>query len=229
VPANGFLRDAKTGDLLHSPFLNGIVTLIFLSAALCGLAFGFAAGTLRSDADVMKGMGKAMETMGSYLVLVFFAAQFVAYFNWSNLGLLFAVEGAELLKAAGFRGVPLLLSLVTATAIVNLAMGSASAKWAVMAPIFVPMFMLLGYTPEVTQAAFRVGDSVTNIISPMMSYFALIVAMMQRYDRNSGLGTLIALMLPYSLVFYLVWTVMLAVWYLAGLPLGPGAEIYLPR
>lgn len=227
VPNSGYLRDPKTGDLLHSPFLSGIVALIFIAAALAGLAYGIGARTIKSDGDVMKGMAKAMETMGSYLVLVFFAAQFVAYFNWTNLGLIFAVKGADALKAAGFSGLPLILCFIALTSVINLAMGSASAKWAVMAPVFVPMFMLLGYTPELTQAAFRVGDSVTNIVSPMMSYFALITAYIQRYDKTAGMGTLIATMLPYSVAFFIVWSLLLAVWYMAGWPLGPGAMLHM--
>jgi len=229
VPADGFLRNPKDGDLLHSPFLQGIVAIIFLTGASAGIAYGLGARTIRNEGDVMKAMGKAMETMGSYLVLVFFAAQFVAYFNWTNLGLIFAVKGAELLKAAHFTGIPLILAFVLLTSVINLVMGSASAKWAVMAPVFVPMFMLLGYTPELTQVAFRVGDSVTNIISPMMSYFALIAAYLQRYSRDAGMGTLIATMLPYSVVFFLAWTVMLIVWYAAGWPLGPGTLMHLPK
>lgn len=229
VPSGGFLRNPKDGDLLHSPFLSGIVAIIFLTGSLAGIAYGIGARTVRNEADVMKAMSKAMETMGAYLVLVFFAAQFVAYFNWTNLGLIFAVEGAGLLKAANFTGMPLLISFVILTSFINLMMGSASAKWAVMAPVFVPMFMLLGYTPELTQVAFRVGDSVTNIISPMMSYFALIAAYIQRYNKDAGMGTLIAAMLPYSVAFFLIWTLMLAIWYLAGWPLGPGTMMHLPR
>lgn len=227
VPSDGFLRDLKTGGLLHSPFLSGIVAFIFLAGALLGIAYGCGAGTLKSDADVMKSMGNAMATMGSYLVLVFFASQFVAYFNWTNLGVIVAVNGAQVLKAVGFSGIPLLVSFVMLAAIINLSMGSASAKWAIMAPVFVPMFMLLGYTPELTQVAFRIGDSVTNVISPMMSYFALIVAFIQRYDSKAGIGTLVATMLPYSVAFFFVWTLLLIAWYLLGLPLGPGARIYL--
>ena len=229
IPADGFLRDPKTGDLLHSPFMTGIVALIFIGGALVGLAYGLAAGTVRSDADVVKAMGKSMETLGTYLVLVFFAAQFVAFFNWTNLGLIVAVEGAQVLKASGLGTVPLVVAFVATAATVNLAMGSASAKWAIMAPVFVPMFMLLGYTPEFTQAAYRVGDSVTNMISPMMSYFALIVAFLQRYDPKAGMGTLVATMLPYTVVFFVAWTLLLVVWTLAGWPVGPGAGIYLPR
>jgi aminobenzoyl-glutamate transport protein len=227
VPAGGFLRDPKTGDLLHSPFMSGIVAFIFAGGSTVGLAYGLGARTVRSDADVMQAMAKAMSTLGSYLVLVFFAAQFVAFFGWTNLGLIFAVEGAELLRASGLTTVPLVISFVVLCAAINLSMGSASAKWAIMAPVFVPMFMLLGYSPEFTQAAYRVGDSVTNIISPMMSYFALIVAYVQRYDPKAGLGTLAATMLPYSVAFFLVWTLMLVIWTTFGLPVGPGADLYL--
>lgn len=229
VPSDGFLRDPKTGDLLHSPFLSGIVAIIFLGGALLGVAYGIGARTLKNDAQVMKGMGKSMETLGGYLVLVFFAAQFVAFFNWTNLGLIFAVEGAETLKASGMTGIPLMIGFVFFTAFINLFMGSASAKWAVMAPVFVPMFMLLGYSPELTQVAYRIGDSSTNVISPMMSYFALIVAFVQRYDKNAGIGTVVATMLPYSLVFLVVWSMLLVAWMLLGLPLGPGAGFdYVP-
>ena len=228
VPADGFLRDPATGDLLHSPFLSGIVALIFFGGLIVGLAYGIAAGTFRSDADVVNSMGKAMATLGSYLVLVFFAAQFVAFFNWTNLGLILAVSGAEVLRSSGFGGIPLMISFVFLTSFVNLFMGSASAKWAIMAPVFVPMFMLLGYSPELTQATYRVGDSVSNIISPMMSYFALIVAFVQRYDAKAGIGTVVALMLPYTLTFTVIWTLLLGVWIALELPVGPGAALYLP-
>ncbi|KAA0250132.1 AbgT family transporter [Acidobacteria bacterium ACD] len=228
VPDSGFLRDAQTGSLLRSPFMNGIVALVFVSSALMGLAYGVVSGSIRKDLDVVKGMNASMETMGSYLVLCFFAAQFVALFSWSNLGLIVAVEGATALEAVGLGGLPLVVSFVVLSALVNLFMGSASAKWAILAPVFVPMFMLLGYSPELTQAAYRVGDSVTNVISPTMSYFPLILAFLQRWQKDAGLGTLIATMLPYTLAFLSSWTVLLGAWYLLGLPLGPGAGLRLP-
>ena len=229
VPADGFLRDPKTGDLLHSPFMSGIVTIIFLVGTTLGLAYGFGARTVKKDTDVITPMSKAMETLGGYLVLVFFAAQFVAFFNWTNLGLIVAVKGAEVLRASGLGQAPLTVAFILVSATINLVMGSASAKWAIMAPVFVPMFMLLGYSPEFTQAAYRVGDSVTNIISPMMSYFALIVAFVQRYEPRAGLGTVVATMLPYSATFLVVWTILLVAWTMAGLPLGPGAPTYMPQ
>ncbi|HVS17458.1 MAG TPA: AbgT family transporter [Planctomycetota bacterium] len=222
LPSDGFLRDPATGSLLRSPFMSGIVALIFLLGALAGLAYGLAARTIQSDSDAMGGMAKSMETLGGYLVLVFFAAQFVAYFNWTNLGLILAIKGAAALESSGLGGVPLILGFVLLSAVINLFMGSASAKWALMAPVFVPMLMLVGYPPELTQAAYRVGDSTTNIISPMMSYFALIIAFFQRWDRNAGIGTLVATMLPYSVAFLAAWCVLLVLWLQLGLPLGPG-------
>jgi aminobenzoyl-glutamate transport protein len=228
LPADGFLRDPKTFEILHSPFMSGIVALIFLSAAIAGIAYGIGAGTFKSDNDVMKGMSKSMETLGSYIVLVFFAAQFVAYFNWTNLGLIMAIKGAAGLKALNLGPIPLMLAFVLVAAAINLVMGSASAKWAIMAPVFIPMFMLLGYSPEFTQMAYRVGDSVTNIISPMMSYFALIVAFIARYDKKAGIGTVISTMLPYSMVFLVGWSLLLIVWVLLELPIGPGAPMYMP-
>jgi aminobenzoyl-glutamate transport protein len=228
VPEDGFLREPGTGSVLHSPFLKGIVALIFFYGVGLGVAYGVGAGTVKSDRDVIKGMNQQMSTLGGYMVLVFFAAQFVAFFNWTNLGLILAVEGAQFLESAGLHQVPLMLSFILLAATINLAMGSASAKWALMAPVFVPMFMLLGYPPEVTQAAYRVGDSVTNIISPMMSYFALIIAFVQRYLAKAGLGTLVSLMLPYSVTFLIGWSILFVAWILLGWPVGPGAPTSLP-
>lgn len=227
-PGAGFLRNPETGGLLRSPFLSGIVAFIFLGALAVSVAYGRGAGTIKNDADVVDGMGKAISTLGTYTVLVFFAAQFVSYFNWTHLGQIFAVKGAEGLKALGFGPVFLMLGFIALTMFINLFMGSASAKWAIMAPVFVPMFMLLGYTPELVQTAYRIGDSVSNIVAPMMSYFALIVAFVARYDTRAGIGTVIALMLPYTVVFALVWSSLLTVWILLGLPVGPGAALYLP-
>ncbi len=227
VPENGVLREPETGSVLHSPFMHGIVTFIFLGGFLAGLAYGIAAGTFKSDGDVVKGMKEAMESLGLFMVLVFFAAQFVAYFKYTNLGMIFAIKGADLLKASGLGPIPLMLSFILLAALINLCMGSASAKWAFMAPVFVPMFMLLGYSPELVQGVYRIGDSSTNLISPMMSFFALIVAFVQRYDSKAGIGTVIATMLPYSMAFLAMWMVMLVVWLLLGLPMGPGAGLYL--
>jgi len=228
LPENGFFRRAD-GDILHSPFMTGIVTFLFVSAFATGLAYGIGAGTMKKESDAVKGMGKSIETLGGYIVIVFFAAQFVAYFNWTNLGLVLAVKGAEGLRSLGLGPIPLMIAFILVAATINMLMGSASAKWALMAPVFIPMFMLLGYTPEFTQAAYRIGDSITNIISPTMSYFAFIIALLQRYDKQAGMGTLIATMIPYTIFFLIGWTILFVIWIILDIPLGPGAVLYLSQ
>lgn len=227
IPQNGFLR-GENGDLLHSPFLMGIVAIIFIAAAVLGVAYGIGARTYKNDTDVMKGMGKAMETLGIYIVLTFFAAQFVAYFKWTNIGLIFAIESAEAIQSLNLGSIPLMIAFIMLVGVLNLFMGSASAKWAILAPAFIPMFMILGYSPELVQNTYRIGDSVTNIISPMMSYFALIVAFFQRYEKGAGIGTIIATMLPYTFFFFIVWVVILVIWLLLGWPVGPDSGLYYP-
>ena len=225
IPSNGFFR-GEGGGLLNSPLIKGVVSLIFIIAALAGIAYGIGAKTFKNDGDVMKGMGESMKSLGLYIVLVFFAAQFVAYFKWTNLGVIFAVEGASFLQSMNIGAIPLMIAFIILSATINMIMGSASAKWAIMAPIFIPMFMIMGYSPELSQVVFRIGDSVTNIISPMMSFFALIIAFIQKYDKKAGIGTIIATMVPYSIGFFIVWTILLIIWLLLGLPLGPGAGLY---
>jgi len=166
--------------------------------------------------------------MAAYVVLVFFAAQFVYFFRYSNLGIIMAIHGADFLRAIGLTGIPLILAFVVFSAFVNMFMGSASAKWAILAPVFIPMFMLLGYHPALTQMAFRIGDSVTNVVTPMMSYFALIVTFSQKYDEKYGIGTIISTMLPYTLMFWVFWSILLIVWMLIGLPVGPDGPLYMP-
>jgi aminobenzoyl-glutamate transport protein len=226
IPEGGFLRDAKTGSLLRSPFLSGIIALVFFGGVLLGTVYGFASRSFKSVDDIIRAMEGSMKTMSVYLVLAFFAAQFVAFFNWSNLGIILAVEGADVLRSLELSGVTLIIAFVVLSILLDLFIGSASAKWAVMAPVFVPMLMLLGYSPELTQAAYRVGDSVCNIITPLMSYFPLIVAFAQKYDPKAGIGTIMSMMMPYSLVFFIGWTVFLVIWFMLELPLGPGAGIY---
>jgi aminobenzoyl-glutamate transport protein len=225
VPGSGFLRNPETGGLLRSPFMSGIVAIIFFIAGILGIVYGIGARTLKSNTDVINGMGKSMSTLGTYIVLVFFAAQFVAFFNWTNLGLIFAVKGANLIGALELGRIPLMIALVLISAFINLVVGSASAKWAILAPVFIPMFMFLGYSPEFTQLAYRIGDSVTNVIAPMMSYFAIIVAFFEKYDKRAGIGTIISTMLPYTFIFLIAWLVLMVIWILLGLPIGPGSPL----
>lgn len=225
VPEQGFLREAGTGSVLRSPVLRGVVAVIFFYGSLCGLAFGFASGRFRRQADIIEAMQDAMATMAPYLVLVFFAAQFISFFNASNIGVILAVHGSDFLKGLGLGAVPLMIGFILLTCLLDLVIGSASAKWTLMAPIFVPMFMLLGYAPELTQASYRIADSVVNIISPLMSYFPLILAFVNKYDPKAKVGTVVALMLPYSLTFLVLWSVFLFIWLGFELPLGPGAAL----
>lgn len=227
APNEGFLRGPEN-SLLKSPILKGFIAFLFFLCATMGVVYGFITGKFKSDSDVVKGMVDSFKTLAAFLVLVFFAAQFVAYFKWSNLGLIIAIKGAAGLQEMNMGLIPLLLMFVVLSGFINMFMGSASAKWAILGPVFIPMFMLLGYSPELSQAVFRIGDSVTNIISPMMSFFALIIVYFEKYDKKAGIGTLISTMLPYTLVFAVLWSALLIIWVIFNLPLGPGAGIYYP-
>ncbi len=227
VPEWGVLRNQETGGVKNSPFLKGIVAYIFITFAVPGFVYGRVAGTMKNDRDVIDAMSKSMSTMGMYIVLVFFAAQFVAFFKWTNLGTVLAVKGAVLLQTLGLDGPEVFVFFILLCGVVNLTLGSASAQWAVTAPIFVPMLMLIGFAPETIQAAYRIGDSVTNVITPMMSYFGLILAVAAQYKKDLGIGTLIATMLPYSMVFFVGWTLLFYLWvFVIGFPVGPGAATY---
>jgi aminobenzoyl-glutamate transport protein len=228
VPEWGVLRNPETGDVLQgSPFLRGMVALIFVFFLIPGVVFGRVTGSMRNDRDVIDGMAGAMSTLGLYIVLVFFAAQFVAFFGWTNLGGIVAVKGADVLTAMGLTSPIVFIPFILMCCFVNLMLGSASAQWAVTAPIFVPMLMLIGYSPEVIQAAYRIGDSTTNIITPMMSYFGLILAFAARYDRNLGIGTIVATMLPYTIAFIIGWIALFYTWvFWLGMPVGPAAPTF---
>ncbi|KYG67301.1 aminobenzoyl-glutamate transporter [Bdellovibrio bacteriovorus] len=225
VPESGFLRNPTNGSLLDSPFLKGIIAIIFFFAALTGLVYGWGAKTFRSQNDVTNAMQESMATMAPYLVMVFFAAQFIALFSISNMGLIMAVHGSDFLKSMNLSAVPLMIGFIILTCVLDIFIGSASAKWALMAPVFVPMFMILGLAPELTQASYRIADSVVNIISPLMPYFPLILAFANKYDPRARVGTLIALMLPYSIAFLISWSILLFIWIGFELPLGPGAHL----
>jgi len=192
------------------------------------MIYGIIVGTIRSDKEFMKHIVNGLKPFMNYIVLVFFAAQFVYFFKYSRLGIILAINGAEFLKEIGLTGIPLIVAFVFLAGFINLFMGSASAKWAIMAPVFVPMFMGLGYHPALTQVAYRIGDSATNLITPMMSYFALIVAFAQKYDEKNGIGTIISTMMPYSIFLLISWIIMLCIWMVLGLPLGPDAPLHIP-
>lgn len=226
APSNGLLRDPETQGFLKSPFMSGIIFFMMLLFLIPGIAYGIGAGVIKNDKDVVNLMNKAIGGLSSFMVLIFFAAQFTACFNYSNLGTIISVSGANFLQSIGFVGLPLVICFIVLTAFINIFIAVDSAKWAIMAPIFVPMFMRLGLSPELTQVAYRIGDSSTNIIAPLMPFFVLTVAFFQKYDKKAGIGSVISTMLPYSLAFLIGWIIMFSVWYLLGLPLGPGSPLF---
>ncbi len=228
-PANSPLR-SPDGKLtaFSAPLMQSIVPLIFLLFLFPGVVYGYVAGTIKDHRDMIQGMSKTMSTMGYYLVMIFFCAQFTAAFGRSNLGALLAVEGADFLKALGLPGTVTIVGIIFLSALVNLLVGSASGKWALLAPIFVPILMQVGLSPELTQAAYRVGDSTTNIITPLMPYFPLVVTFCQGWVKKTGIGTVTSMMLPYSVSLILSWTVFLVIYWLLGIPLGLQASYTYP-
>ncbi len=228
IPSNGLLRNPENGSIIQdSPLMDAVVPLVMIFFLIPGLFYGIGAKTIRSSKDLAEQLGRAMSTMGPYIVLVFVTAQMLAYFNSSNLGPIIAIKGAHLLENIGFTGVPLFISFILFVAFINILIGSASAKWAILAPIFVPMLMYLGYHPAFTQALYRIGDSITNPITPMFPYLVLLLSFAKKYDKNAGLGTLIAGLFPYSIFFGVFWIILIIVWYLLGIPVGPQGPIHL--
>ena len=225
---NSFLRN-ENGELFgntSSPFVDGIVVLIAFLFMLPGIAYGKTVGTFTKQKGACDAMANAMASMGSFLALAFVSAQFINYFNYTKLGTIVALAGANFFKTIDIGLIPLMIIFVLFSAFMNLFMGSSSAKWNILAPVFVPMFMLLGYSPELCQLAYRIGDSSTNIITPMMTYFAVIITFAQRYDKKAGIGTLTATMIPYSLAFLIGWILLLVIWLLIGLPIGIDTGIF---
>lgn len=231
VPDTGLLRDAKTHTLVpSSPLLGGIIPILFFFFMSVGLAFGLGKGVIKNEADVPKFMAAGLQGMTGFLVTAFAAAQFIAWFTKSNLATILAVRGAEILRDTGFTGIPLILAFILLSGFVDLFMMSGSAKWLIMAPIFVPMFGLLGFEPALTQAAYRIGESVTNPISPLQYYVPVMLGIMSRYikdDTRAGMGTLMATQMPFALWFLVAWAGWLIIFMLFNLPLGPGSKIFL--
>ncbi len=226
IPKNGFLRDAE-GSVLNGPFITGLVGFLIVYFILVGVVYGKTVGVFKKASDVPKVMADSLNSLTSYIVLVFVIAQFIQIFNYTNLGTVIAVSAADLLKSAGFTGVPMIICIILITTLVNFFMTSGTAKWYIFAPIFVPMFMMLGYSPEFAQVVYRIGDSCTNPITPIYPYLPMIIGMASKYDKKAGMGTIISMMIPYSVAFLISWVVMVIVWVLCNLPLGPGASVFL--
>jgi len=215
------LRNPETGALIgNSPFMNGLIAVIMLLFLVTGAAYGIGAGTMKNSNDVIKAMEKALAGLGGLIFLLFILSQFIAYFNYSNIGTIMAVSMADVLKSASVPPLLLLLGFIVVVAIIDLLITGAIAKWALFAPIFVPLLVQLNVAPEAVLAAYRVADSPINVITPLNAYFALVVVFAQKYDKNAGVGTIVALMIPYVIGIFLTWTLLFVAWFLLGLPWG---------
>lgn len=218
---------SEDGKIVPSPFLDGIVPILLIFFIIIGVAFGMTVGKIKSGKDVSHYMSESIKDMSTYIVMVFAIAQFIAYFNWSNLGIWLAVNGSEFLTNINFTGMGLIVGYILFTALLNFLITSGSAKWAIEAPIFIPMFMQLGYHPAFTQVAYRVADSSTNILTPLFPYMVIILSFMKRYDKKANIGTYMSLMLPYSIAFLVTWIILIFIFYFGGIPFGPGITPHL--
>lgn len=224
IPQNSFLRNAKTGSLLNdAPIINGVGLIILVLFLVPGLVYGIKMKVFHNSKDLGKMLADSMGSMGSFIVIVFFAAQLLAFLEWSNLGVIVAVKGASLLQ--GQNGIVLILGIIILSALINLLIGSASAKWGILAPIFIPMLMLVGFHPAFTQMLYRIGDSISNPITPMMPYLPLLLSYAQKYDKRMKLGSLLSSLMPYTIILSIVWPLFMIIWYLLGWPLGPGGPL----
>jgi aminobenzoyl-glutamate transport protein len=221
IPAGAPLRDPDTGALIgNSPFMNGLIAVIMVLFLVTGAAYGYGAGKLKGPAEIIKAMEKAMSGLGSLILLFLVLSQFVAYFNYTNMGTILALSMSDLLQTANFPPLLLLVGFIIVVGIIDLLLTGAIAKWAIFAPIFVPLLMNLGVSPEAVLAGYRVGDSPINAITPLNAYFALVVGFAQKYDKSAGVGTVVSLMLPYVVIMFVLWTALFAIWQILGLPWG---------
>jgi|tagenome__1003787_1003787.scaffolds.fasta_scaffold20948475_2 aminobenzoyl-glutamate transport protein len=221
------LQDPETGRVIgDSPFMDSLIVIIAVIFFAAGLAFGHGAGTIKGSADVLKSITKSWAGLASLLFLFLLIAQFIAYFNFSNMAQVAAVQLGDVLERMDIGAVWLLLGFIIVTMVVDLIMPAAIAKWAILAPIFIPLLMRLNVAPQTVLAAYRVGDSPLNVVTPLMAYFPLIVVFVKRYQKQAGIGTVVSLMLPYVVILSVGWTLFFIVWYLLGIPLGPGAPVH---
>jgi aminobenzoyl-glutamate transport protein len=221
------LRHPDTGKIVgDSPFMNSLIVIIMLVFFAAGLAFARGAGTIKTKEEVIDSITRSWATLASLLLLFLLIAQFIAYFNFSNIAEVLAVKLGDVLEDMNVRAVWLLIGLILVTFIVDLIIPAAIAKWALLAPIFIPLFIRLDVAPQTVLAAYRVGDSPFNVITPLMAYFPLIVVFAQRYKKDAGIGTVVSLMLPYVVILSIAWTLFFVAWYLIGIPLGPGSSVH---
>ena len=216
-----------TGDIIgDSPFMDSLIVIITIVFFAAGLAYGRGAGTIRTSDEVLASITKSWAGLASLLFLFLLIAQFIAYFNYSNMAQVAAVKLGDWLEEANIGVVWLLIGFILVTMLVDLIMPAAIAKWAILAPIFIPLLIRLNVTPQTVLAAYRVGDSPLNVVTPLMAYFPLIVVFVKRYQKHAGIGTVVSLMLPYVIILSVGWTLFFVVWYLLGIPWGPGAPVH---
>lgn len=215
----------EDGGFIPSPLLSSVVPIVFGFFLVAGLAYGISVGTIRSTGDVPRLMTEAVRDLAGYIVLIFAAAQFIALFQWSNMGALIAVRGADLLQSVGLTGFVAIVGFVLLASLLNLFIISGSAMWSLLAPVFIPLFFLLGFEPAFVQAAFRIGDSATQIITPMNPYLLVLLGFVRRYEPDAGLGTLISRLIVYVVPFWVVWVGLLGIFVLFNLPIGPGIQM----
>ncbi|MFS7247315.1 p-aminobenzoyl-glutamate transporter [Rahnella inusitata] len=227
VPEAAPLRNPKTGGIIPSPFIQGIVPLIILFFFVISVPYGMVTKQIRSASDVPDLLVDPMKSMAGFIVMIFPLSQFVAFFNWSNMGKFMAIGLTDVLENLGMTGIPAFLGLIFLSALLCMFIASGSAIWSILAPIFVPMFMLLGFHPAFAQIVFRVADSSVIPLAPMSPFVPLFLGFLQRYNKEAKLGTYYSLVLPYPIVFFVVWLLMLVGWYLLGLPIGPGVYPHL--
>ncbi len=221
------LQDPDTGRVIgDSPFMDSLIVIIAIIFFAAGLGYGHGAGTIKGTQQVLGSITKSWAGLASLLFLFLLIAQFIAYFNYSNMAQVAAVKLGDLLERADIGAVWLLIGFIIVTMVVDLIMPAAIAKWAILAPIFIPLLMRLGVSPQTVLAAYRVGDSPLNVVTPLMAYFPLIVVFVKRYQRSAGIGTVVSMMIPYVVILSVAWTLFFVVWYLLGIPLGPGAPIH---
>lgn len=227
VPENAPLRNQETGGIVPSPFLRGLIPVLFLFFAIPGYFYGKATGAITKANDVLKQMEHGMKELSGYIVLMLVVAQFINLFYWSNLDSIMAIKGANFLKSTGLTGPVMFILFMTIVAFLNIFLGSGSAKWAIFAPIFIPMLAQLGYSPAFVQLLYRIGDSITNCVTPLYIYFPLLLGWIHKYNKNIGIGTIVSLLVPYAIILFIMWIVLLMIWFWLNLPIGVGEFIFL--
>jgi aminobenzoyl-glutamate transport protein len=228
APEWGPLRNQETGGIVPSPFLRGLIPILFFFFAIPGYFYGKTTGAIKVPNDVLKQMEHGMKELSGYIVLMLVVAQFINLFSWSRLDTIMAIKGAGFLESTGLTGPVMFILFMILVATLNIFLGSGSAKWAIFAPIFIPMLAQLGYSPAFVQLIYRIGDSITNAVTPLYIYFPLLLGWIHKYNKNIGIGTIISLLIPYSVILFCLWVVLLLVWYWLNLPIGVGEYIFMP-